>query len=219
MSGQQHPTLINVASSTYVLEGYVNLDNSVFYRAQVVYPILRKLLRRDRVEALERYRAAARRARVVLHDCRKPLPFDDGSVDHVLCSHFLEHVYPDEASAIVADYWRVLRASGTLHLIVPDLRRMAKEYLASCDPRAAHEFVRGTLLGAEQPTSLLFRALTLLGYEGLMHRWMYDQQSLTRLVEEAGFELVDRSTVPSALFRSEPEDQSVHIAARKPRPS
>ena len=45
------------------------------------------------------------------------MPFEDGSIDHVLCSEVIEHV-PD-AAACVAEIARVLRPGGTLVMTIP----------------------------------------------------------------------------------------------------
>ena len=58
-----------------------------------------------------------RRKSGITYDDGVELPFEDGSVDHVLCTEVLEHV-PDPA-AFLSDLHRVLRHDGTLILTVP----------------------------------------------------------------------------------------------------
>jgi SAM-dependent methyltransferase len=50
------------------------------------------------------------RARFVRGDARKPLPFDDGSFDVVVCIDSINHMY--ERSRVLADWYRVLRPGG-----------------------------------------------------------------------------------------------------------
>jgi len=57
-----------------------------------------------------------RKAEVSYYDGRH-LPFEDGSVDHVLCTEVLEHV-PDPAG-LLSEIGRVLRKGGGLILTVP----------------------------------------------------------------------------------------------------
>src|SRR4051812_34753945 len=104
---------LNVASSIYVLDRFVNLDNHPFLRILRIYPLLKPFVGRKYGAIIDEYLAAKTKALLVRHDCRQPLTFPDGSVDHILCSHFLEHVYPKEAATILRDFYRVLTKGGT----------------------------------------------------------------------------------------------------------
>ena len=75
---------LNIGSSTQCLEDFVNLDNSIFLWLVPYYPVLRWVLPAEKKSVIERYREARMRTKVLRHDCRKPLPFPDGSVDHIL---------------------------------------------------------------------------------------------------------------------------------------
>lgn len=46
--------------------------------------------------------AAKQKTVMLKHDCRKKLPVPVISVDHILCSHFLEHVFPEEMELILS---------------------------------------------------------------------------------------------------------------------
>lgn len=58
-------------------------------------------------------------------DARK-LPYADNSVDHLYCSHMLEHFSFYETEAILAEFARVLKPGGLLQVAVPDAVKMAK---------------------------------------------------------------------------------------------
>jgi len=204
---------LNVASSFEVLPDYVNLDNGLFYRLEPLIPALRYAFKAERVQAMEQFRAAKRRAPVLLHDCRQRLPFPPESVDHILCSHFLEHVYPDEAARILEDFRRVLRPDGTLHVIVPNLDYIVRDYVAGNS--GADALLQSTILSSPHRPTFMFRFLEFLGFEGLKHRWMYDQKSISERVSAAGFSLVDLSDVPSRSIRAEDGSQSIHVSAKK----
>jgi len=47
------------------------------------------------------------------------LPFKDGQLDHVYCSHFLEHLDFHEACFLFNEVYRVLKTGGTFEIIVP----------------------------------------------------------------------------------------------------
>jgi len=207
---------LNVASSHYPLSEFVNLDNHVMMLA-LDYPLLGRLVPRRNRDLLEAYRAARTKACFIRHDCRKPLPVADGAVDHILCSHFLEHIYPDEAIRTLQDFVRALRPDGTLHLVVPDLAQLARAYLEAVDrgdPSAADDFVRESLLSLTTRGSLRLRVLEMVGSFGLQHRWMYDAASLRTRMIDLGLQLIPVPGLPSEDVRR--GDGSVHVAARKP---
>ena len=205
---------LNIASSTYPLEDFANLDNHIAMRV-LDYPFLLPLVPRRSRGLVEQYREARLKASMLRHDCRKPLPLPDSSVDHVLCSHFLEHVFPDEAAAILKDFHRVLKPGATVHIIVPDIAAQIAGYQLArkTDPKAADEFVRQSLLSKGNRGSVLYRLLELQGGFGLQHRWMYDQASMEAKVKEAGFILMDANDTPSAEWRK--DDESVHVVAQR----
>lgn len=206
---------LNVASGSYPQSGFVNLDNSLFLKLTPIYLLVRLLAPRYS-EAVKRFKELKKRHRYIVHDCRKPLTFPDESVDHALCSHFIEHVYPDEALAILRDLHRVLKRSGTLHLIVPDLRGYASRYLnRTRGPDSANVFVESLLLSQRSRPSLRFRLLELLGGYGLQHRWMYDRESIVLLLEDVGFEICEENRSPSARWREDDDEPSVNLLARK----
>jgi predicted SAM-dependent methyltransferase len=206
---------LNVASSVCALEGFVNLDNHILMLA-LEYPILLPFVPQKNRDMLVAYQEASRKAILLRHDCRKRLPLPDGSVDHILCSHFLEHVYPDEAEGILGDFWRALKPSGSMHIIVPDLEGQIRTYLKrrrNGSTTAADEFVRESLLSTPSRGSLSHRMLELVGGFGLTHRWMYDYDSVRRRIEQLGFRIFECNDTPSSDFRK--GDDSVHIIARK----
>jgi predicted SAM-dependent methyltransferase len=216
LRNQQNKLWVNVASSYCVLPDFVNLDNSPFFRLLPVYPLLRPFLGQSKRDWFRQYRDARSQAAVVMHDCRKPLPFPDASVDHLLCSHFLEHVYPHQARAILADFHRALVPGGTAHLIVPNLRVYIDDYLAgTANGESADTLIDGLLLTSQHRPSLRNRLLEFFGYEGFKHRWMYDQQSFTKRVREVGFQVREDNSSPSAFFRRDDGALSIHILAQK----
>lgn len=208
---------LNVACSRSVLPGFVNLDNSIYLRMLPFASWVRPFLNAGHREWLDSFREAAARVRLVRHDCREALPFPDDCAEHVLCSHFLEHVHPSEAQTILGDFHRVLRPGGTLHVIVPDLAVLVEQYLKQTGARwdAADQLVRETMLSRESRGSFRFRLMEFWGEFGLNHRWMYDAASISRRVADAGFELLEENETPSVAYRRD-DGVSVHVVGRKP---
>lgn len=61
------------------------------------------------------------------------LPFGDGSFDAVYSSHLLEHLSRSDARRFAAECLRVLKPGGVARFVVPDLERIAREYLQLVD--------------------------------------------------------------------------------------
>ena len=55
----------------------------------------------------------------VVHDLTTPWPWEDGSVDEVHCSHFVEHLDATERIHFVNELWRVLKVGGQAQIIAP----------------------------------------------------------------------------------------------------
>lgn len=145
---------------------------------------------------------------VLRHDLRKGIPFPDRSVDAVYHSHLLEHLDRDVVPLFLAEVRRVLRPGGIHRIVVPDLERDARAYLASLDAAAA-----GSLdaAGHEENVRMLIEQMVrreaywtaqrgparrrlenlLLGdarKRGETHQWMWDRVSLPAELVAAGFE-------------------------------
>jgi SAM-dependent methyltransferase len=205
---------LNIASSTGILEDFVNLDNHIFIWCLKAAPFLCRLLPKKYDAILADYRQALRKSILLRHDCRKPLPFPEESVDHILCSHFLEHIYPDETAAILRDCHRVLKRRATLHVIVPDLALQIEHYLKQeGSAQAADQLLEHMLLTRNTRPSVKYRFLELHGGFGLQHRWMYDRASMSRRIIAAGFSLREQNDTPSRRYRL--SDGSLHLVAEK----
>jgi predicted SAM-dependent methyltransferase len=70
---------------------------------------------------------------VLRWDVRDGLPFDDASCDAVYHSHLLEHLRPAEVQTLMSETLRVCRPGAVVRIVVPDLERIAREYLRLLD--------------------------------------------------------------------------------------
>lgn len=207
---------LNVASGRYALKEFVNLDNSLFLIFLPFYPVIKFLLSPGKRKIMLEYKKSKSETCILRHDCRKPIKFPDGIVDHILCSHFLEHVYPDEAIKILKDFYRLLKKGGTLHIIVPNLEAMVDRYNKyRTDGNAADGLIRKLLLSHERRPTPRYRLLELLGYEAMQHRWMYNRASMTQRLIDLGFRISDINNIPSSKVRIEDGNDSVHIITEK----
>jgi len=133
---------------------------------------------------------------IVVHDLRKPLPFQSARFTAVYASHLLEHLYLAEATQLLRECNRVLRPGGVLRVVVPDLRSIVMEYLAATEPGGG---ANGLANNADRMNErLLFRPpvppngnVVYRIYSALkdfhLHKWMYDAESLISHLQRAGF--------------------------------
>ena len=66
---------------------------------------------------------------VLTCDIRTGIPFPDNEFDAVYHSHLLEHLRKDFAPVFLRECFRVLKAGGTIRVVVPDLERITRAYL------------------------------------------------------------------------------------------
>jgi len=58
-------------------------------------------------------------------DIRLPLPFKDRSVDFIFAEHVIEHVTSREAFRFLIECHRILKRSGVMRLVFPDILKLA----------------------------------------------------------------------------------------------
>jgi predicted SAM-dependent methyltransferase len=195
-----------------VLEGFVNFDNSPFLWLADFAPWLGKVLPTRYGTVITDFRDAKSRARLCRRDCRRPLPYGPGEVDHILCSHVLDYLSPPQLQRVLAEFHRVLRPDGTLHIVLPDLLLMASRYVEG--EIDADQFQRDLMLHPEGGESVKLRLMELGGGYGLTHRWMYDEETLINRLNRTGFVVLNGRDTPSSLFRAD-DDTSLHVVAVK----
>lgn len=207
---------LNVASGHYVLNGFINIDNSLFLRLLPIYPLIKPFVNESRRQLFEKFIDAKAKATLITHNCVKRLPFEDSSVDHILCSHFIEHVYREEAKRIFEGFYEILKPNGTLHVIVPDIKKMATRYLNDDQEISADEFIEWIGVTKRTRPKFLVQYMEMLGSFGLFHRWMYDEDSLLDLLTSVGFmpQLVNDSVSQS--WRADNNHLQVNLLVTKP---
>lgn len=154
---------------------------------------------------------------VVACDLRKGIPAETASVDLVYHSHVLEHIDRADVPVFLREIRRVLKPGGIHRVVVPDLERRVRAYVASLDAALAagttpadhdatvsellEQSVRREAAGTSHQPPLRRRLENLaLGdarRRGETHQWMYDRVNLAALLLEAGFvapEVTDHAT-------------------------
>ena len=162
----------------------MNFDNSLSLRLARV-PFLPEFLVKLKLLESSQYQFIrfARENDIAYGDATKGLPLQDETVDVLYSSHMLEHLDRNEASMFLKKAFRVLRPGGVIRIAVPDLKKQVKKYNEEGD---ADAFIESTHLCVPRPRSLA-QKLRLLLVGPRNHQWMYDGNSLSRLLQKHGF--------------------------------
>lgn len=125
-----------------------------------------------------------------------PLPYQDGSVTEIRCSHCLEHFPYRMLSAVVKDWVRCLKKGGKLKIAVPDFEKISQNYLDGKEQ--PHE---SFILGGQQD-------------DNDYHKSMFDRDRLRQLLAGAGLVLIQ--TWESEIQDCAAYPISLNLEARKP---
>jgi len=115
---------------------------------------------------------------IVLKDIRYKLSYQDASVDYIYCSHVLEHFEVYQAEKILRECKRVIKVGGVVRIVVPDLKKMMINY------KNADQFCR-EFFGYSKDIDMGVLSFFVRG-----HQWMYDVESMTKLLKKVGFDTV-----------------------------
>jgi len=196
--GADAPLRLHIGCGSRVIAGWKNLDNSRSARLARI-PGALPLARALRLAPPPPPGGWPRG--IVWRDIRRRFPELDGSVAAIYSSHVLEHLEEPEARSALAEMHRVLIPGGLLRLVVPDARPMLEDYLrglnvpAAAGSRSSLDAVAERLQifpGIEERRAgrlgRLYRSLS----RKHLHKWLYDAESLTARLREAGFQEVHR---------------------------
>lgn len=193
------PTILNLGCGTRTSTDTVNIDWSIHLRlhrsrlGRLLAPVWLRGYRRDAFSGLSGH--------VVVHDLRKGIPAETGTVDAVYHSHVLEHIDRENVTAFLVEVHRVLKPNGIHRIVVPDFGRAARSYLDSLERELPeHDQTLIPLLlqsvmheahGTSLQSPLRRRVENLLlgdaRKRGQTHQWAYDRVNLRQILEKHGF--------------------------------
>jgi SAM-dependent methyltransferase len=220
MNTVQSVCRINVGCGSSPTHGWLNFDGSPSVRL-ANRPLLTRIL--DKLGLLrddnKRFIAFCHRSEIRWANATRCLPVPTGSTDVLYSSHMLEHLDKKEATQFLMEARRVLKHEGIIRLSVPDLRRMIADYETDGD---ADRLVFRTQLAHSRPQTLRQKLRWLFVVDRSHHRWMYDANSLSRLLASAGFSYVVVQPAGATMIRDpgnlnlrEREDESLYVEARR----
>lgn len=115
----------------------------------------------------------------VVWDLRRALPFADESCAAVFSEHVIEHLSQEDAERLLRECHRILQTGGVLRLSTPDAGRYLRSYAGD------REFLRHPSF--PQAVDSPIDRINIMMREGGQHLWVYDSDSLLRLLRRVGF--------------------------------
>jgi SAM-dependent methyltransferase len=201
---------INLGCGLAVHEGWINVDASlnamVAAWPRPAHRVLYRLSGASQYYSSDEYCELLEQHRFVHHDAAYGLPFADNTADFIYSSHFLEHLFKDEAQRVLRESLRALKPGGIVRICVPDLAHAVALY-ASGDKRAMLE----NYFFVEDRASFLAR-----------HKYMYDFELLAAELTAAGFVDVQRCAyqagrTPDLVHLDNRPEETLYVEAAKPR--
>ncbi len=120
------------------------------------------------------------------------LPLGENSCKAIYCSHVLEHLTLSDFRTALANTHRYLSPGGRFRFVLPDLEKLAKDYLASSHIDAAMNFMKDSYLGhPSRPRGFSGLLRSWLGNSS--HLWMWDYKSMAAELEKTGFTNIRRA--------------------------
>lgn len=156
-------------------------------------------------------------------DLRYPLNLPSECTSGLFTEHALEHLSYLEVQNLLNECFRVLRPSGLLRVIVPDIALFIRHYYQGNSDWFA-EWERVTLLPRGRKLSTMMEALSFVTQE-YGHRSSWDFETMEYFMRRAGFVDILRSSFrqgvnPDLLKDMDAEDRklvSLYIECRKPQ--
>lgn len=104
------------------------------------------------------------------------LPFEPGTVDEIFSAHLVEHFRENDLAKVILPYWRqLLKPGGTLRIVCPNWEASLRRYQ---DGGLTFAEMKEVTFGGQE-------------YQGNDHFAMYSPETLTTVLEQAGFTQVE----------------------------
>jgi len=158
---------VHLGGSRSVLEGYANVDKYLAFRKEVIQD--------DAFDFMKRQ--------------------GDGTVEHVVSRHMIEHLPRTRAIGLVQQCFRAMMRGAEIFIECPNIRYAMQQYLDCEDSRLLN-----SIFGIQR-------------HGGDYHLWGYTPESLTALLEGAGFKVI--YVGPDGAMQRKPE-AGIQIRAVKP---
>lgn len=171
---------VNLGCGLRVADGWLNIDGSLnaMFAAwpRWFHKILYRLSGSRQYYTFDEYSEILSDHQFLFHDLSSSLPLYPNSVDFIYSSHFFEHIFKDEAEALLKQCAAALRPGGVIRISIPDL-----EFAVSLYALGRKEEMLEDYFFVSGKGSYLAR-----------HKYMYDFEMIKSVLERSGFSSVTR---------------------------
>ena len=218
---------LNIGCGKGNTEGYFNYDKSYSIILSKFPIIIIKMIFFLRLIAKQHFDYACfiKKENIRYCDARKKIPHKDESVDNIYSSHTLEHLTYYDADRFLSECYRVLKVSGGIRIVIPNLRLFVEDYLKNKDADKFFdglEIVQDSHIKNFSKFQFLFRKIL---NDGSHHNFMYDEESIKKKLLKNNFKspkivIPGQTTLKNLgklnlMERSEEHNKSLYIEAYK----
>lgn len=191
------PYRINIGCGMSPTANWLNFDNSLSLRLSK-YPTLVSLLRSLNLlrQTQIDFISFCQHSNIYWADVTKKIPLPDASVEIIYSSHMLEHLDKGEVDKFFLEVKRILVKGGIIRLAIPDLEKLINSYNQNKD---AEDFMESLNICKPRPKSIQDK-IRILAVGSRHHQWLYDANSLTRLLLQNGFSQVKSLEIGNTLI-------------------
>lgn len=210
---------VNVGPGVHPLPGWINIDYSLSSRCIRLIPLLNLLstiglFSKKRIK----YLMSLSRENLVVCDITRLLPFKSNSVDIIYSSHVLNCYTPERIISILIEFHRILKPSGKIRLVLPDIDKVINDYLLTQNSYLLIERIYARRL---ESNSLKTNLMNLIG--GMKHYLTQDNiSSFSNLLIKSGFKDIVSLPPGKSLIQNiypvnlrEHQEESFYIEAQK----
>jgi predicted SAM-dependent methyltransferase len=174
----QNTVKLNLGSGLTIAPGWINIDmNFNTLVSKLPSPLLGLIYNYSGAQnwfSREEYIDKLTNNTFIHHKLEYGIPFEDNSIDFIYTSHFLEHVFRDEAEEILKESFRVLKPGGLIRVCIPDLEIAVDMYNNGHKEESLELFFTGK-------ADFLSR-----------HKYLYDFDMFKPILEKSGFKKVTK---------------------------
>lgn len=146
-------------------------------------------------------------------DLRRTIPLPDGSCKIIFSEHVFEHfTYPEPATSIINDWFRLLEPGGTLNLVVPDGEMVVTAYSLG----GSEEFYEAQKLYNPGWCLTKMDFLNFAFRQQGEHKHYYDFETLSNVLDRGGFVNIRRRSFDPSLDTKSREVGSLYVICEKP---
>jgi len=191
MIDMEFTCLLNLGCGHVNPDGWINVDGSNRAWLASKLPLVNRLLTFLRILPSTDFSRTTTYA-----DLTKRFPWNDGSIDGIYMGEILEHFTMEDGEHVLRECHRVLKKNGVVRIRVPDNFQFWKNYLdeyTAMKQRSRSEWSQDLSRWVKMFfRDICIRKPRLFHSMGHYHKWMYDEISITLLLERIGFLDVNR---------------------------